>query len=43
LKETMQQYGFKLFETEWWHYSWPNPEKFEIMNLSFEDLKKVAQ
>jgi len=43
LKETMQQYGFKLFETEWWHYSWPDPEKFEIMNLSFQDLKKIAQ
>jgi D-alanyl-D-alanine dipeptidase len=33
LKETMEKYGFKLFETEWWHYSWPNPEKYEILDL----------
>ena len=33
LKETMEKYGFKCFETEWWHYSWPNPEKYEILDL----------
>ena len=43
LKETMIRFGFKPLETEWWHYSWPNPERFEILNLSFEKLKKATQ
>src|SRR3954471_14476513 len=30
LKETMKKYGFKLLETEWWHYSWPDSEKYEV-------------
>ncbi len=40
LKETMAKYGFKLFETEWWHYSWPDPEKFEVLNLDIAKGKK---
>lgn len=42
LKETMMHYGFNPLETEWWHYSWPNPQKFEILNVSFADLKKAT-
>ncbi|HTQ64804.1 MAG TPA: M15 family metallopeptidase [Puia sp.] len=41
LKETMEKYGFIAFETEWWHYSLPNPEKYEILDLSFEELEKM--
>lgn len=33
LKETMEKYGFLKFDTEWWHYSWPNPEKFEVLDF----------
>jgi zinc D-Ala-D-Ala dipeptidase len=40
LKETMEKYGFKEFATEWWHYSLPDPEKYDVMDLSFEELKK---
>ncbi len=40
LKETMEKYGFVEFPTEWWHYSLPNPEKYEVMDLSFGELKK---
>jgi zinc D-Ala-D-Ala dipeptidase len=39
LKTTMEKYGFVSFPTEWWHYSLPNPEKFDVLNLSFRDLK----
>jgi len=39
LKETMEKYGFKEFATEWWHYSLPDPEKYDVMDLSFEELK----
>jgi len=40
LKETMEKFGFKEFATEWWHYSLPDPEKYEVLNLSFEQLEK---
>jgi zinc D-Ala-D-Ala dipeptidase len=40
LKETMEKYGFKEFATEWWHYSLPDPEKYEVMDLSFAALKQ---
>jgi zinc D-Ala-D-Ala dipeptidase len=40
LKDTMEKYGFKLFETEWWHYSWPDDGKYEILDLEFKQLKK---
>ena len=40
LKETMEKYGFKAFDTEWWHYSLPDPEKFEVLDIPFEKMKK---
>jgi D-alanyl-D-alanine dipeptidase len=40
LKETMEKYGFVEFPTEWWHYSLPNPEKYEVLNLPFSELEK---
>lgn len=42
LKEVMLKHGFKLFETEWWHYSWPNDRNYEVMNIKFKKLKKVT-
>jgi D-alanyl-D-alanine dipeptidase len=39
LKETMKKYGFVEFATEWWHYSLPDPGKYEVMDLSFGQLK----
>lgn len=41
LKQTMEQFGFISLETEWWHYSWPNAERFEILDLSFKELKRL--
>jgi zinc D-Ala-D-Ala dipeptidase len=41
LKTTMEKYGFKALETEWWHYYWINDRGFEILNLSFKQLKKI--
>ncbi|MFI5155639.1 MAG: M15 family metallopeptidase [Chitinophagales bacterium] len=40
LKETMEKYGFIAFQTEWWHYSLPNPENYEVLDLSFRSLEK---
>ncbi len=41
LKDTMLAYGFNLFDTEWWHYSWPGD--FEVLDISHEELKKVLK
>ena len=38
LKNSMESVGFKALETEWWHYSWISSEKFDVLNLTFEDL-----
>jgi len=43
LQETMEKYGFNLLPTEWWHYSWPNPEKFEILDLDISKGKKYFE
>ena len=43
LKNIMEKYGFKLFETEWWHYSLPDAKDFEILDISFKKLKKITQ
>ena len=41
LKSTMEKYGFKSLESEWWHYSLVNATSFELLNLSFKQLKKL--
>jgi D-alanyl-D-alanine dipeptidase len=42
LKETMEKFGFIEFPTEWWHYSLPDPEKYEVMDLTFKQLEKQS-
>jgi len=41
LKDIMQKYGFTLFDTEWWHYSWPDDRKYEALDISFSDFKNA--
>ncbi len=40
LKDIMEKYGFKKMDTEWWHYSWPDDQDFEILDLPFSAFKK---
>jgi zinc D-Ala-D-Ala dipeptidase len=42
LKDVMLKHGFNLFETEWWHYYWPNDRGYEVLDLPFKKLKKIA-
>ena len=42
LKTTMEKYGFHALDTEWWHYSWPNDRGYEVLDLSFKDLRKTV-
>jgi D-alanyl-D-alanine dipeptidase len=39
LKLTMEKHGFLKFQTEWWHYSWPNKNEYDVLDLSFSKLK----
>lgn len=39
LRTTMEKYGFKALDTEWWHFSFPNDRQYEILNIPFENLK----
>jgi D-alanyl-D-alanine dipeptidase len=41
LRNLMEKNGFKAYEEEWWHYSWPDPIRFEILDIPFSKLKKV--
>ena len=41
LKAVMEQYGFVALPTEWWHYSLPNPKRYDLLNVDFEEMKKV--
>lgn len=41
LKSTMEKYGFKALDTEWWHYSLPDAEKFEVLDINFKKLGRA--
>jgi zinc D-Ala-D-Ala dipeptidase len=43
LKTTMEQYGFKALETEWWHFSYINSGTTAVYDLSFKLLKKIVK
>jgi D-alanyl-D-alanine dipeptidase len=41
LKTTMEKQGFIALETEWWHYSLPNPKQYPVIDIPFKQLKKL--
>ncbi len=41
LINTMQKHGFIVLATEWWHFYLPNIEKYELMNIDFDELRKI--
>ncbi|HEV8515357.1 MAG TPA: M15 family metallopeptidase [Cyclobacteriaceae bacterium] len=36
----MEKNGFKVYSTEWWHFDFVGWEKFEVMDIGFEQLEK---
>lgn len=40
LKSTMEKYGFKAYNEEWWHYSLADAAKFELLDIDFKKLQK---
>jgi len=44
LKDVMEKYGFVKFDTEWWHYSWPDEKNYyDAMDISFSDFKNAGK
>jgi D-alanyl-D-alanine dipeptidase len=43
LKSTMEKFGFRIFESEWWHYFLAEGEKYEILDIAFKKLKKQVK
>lgn len=41
LIDVMKKNGFTVVSSEWWHYDFNGWDKFEIMDLSFEELKNI--
>lgn len=40
LKSIMEKNGFKAYNKEWWHYSWPESGRYELLDIDFKKLKK---
>jgi zinc D-Ala-D-Ala dipeptidase len=43
LKKEMGKYGFVPLSTEWWHFSWPKAENFEVLDLGFDQLASLQK
>jgi D-alanyl-D-alanine dipeptidase len=40
LRTTMEIYGFKALETEWWHYSFANNKTYDVLDIDFSKFAK---
>jgi zinc D-Ala-D-Ala dipeptidase len=40
LRSTMEKYGFKVLDTEWWHFFLPDANRFEILDIDFKKLNR---
>ena len=43
LISVMERNGFKVYTTEWWHFDFVGYEKFEVMDIDFEELEISRQ
>ncbi|MBS1564174.1 MAG: M15 family metallopeptidase [Bacteroidetes bacterium] len=41
LADIMEKHGFKKMDTEWWHYTWADDQKYEVMDISFAAFKDL--
>lgn len=40
LRTLMNRYGFTELETEWWHYTFKSPVKFDVLDIPFKKLSR---
>jgi zinc D-Ala-D-Ala dipeptidase len=43
LRTVMEKHGFAALETEWWHYSLPDPKKYSLLDFNFDQLRKLTR
>lgn len=43
LRTIMEKNGFIKFQTEWWHFYWPNGEQYDVLDLGFKQMKKITR
>jgi zinc D-Ala-D-Ala dipeptidase len=39
LQRLMKAHGFEIFPTEWWHFDAAGWEKYDVLDLSFEEIE----
>lgn len=39
LIDTMEKFGFTVYESEWWHFDFVGWQKFEVLDIDFEELE----
>ncbi len=40
LRAAMEKHGFKVYPSEWWHFDFIGWDRFEVMDIDFEELEK---
>ena len=40
LRSLMTKHGFIIYPDEWWHYFFPGGEKYDVLDIGFNKLKK---
>lgn len=43
LQSEMEAEGFKVLDTEWWHFYLPDSKSYALLGLSFSQLKKITK
>jgi serine beta-lactamase-like protein LACTB len=38
LRRAMAEEGFRVYEAEWWHFDYPEWQKYPILNVRFEEI-----
>ena len=42
-RSVMERHGFEIFQTEWWHFNWPHPEHYDVLDLDFKTLAQLVR
>ncbi len=42
LRQAMEEQGFAVFTTEWWHFDYKDWKEYGIQNIPFEDIARNA-
>lgn len=43
LQRVMKAHGFEILPTEWWHFDAAGWERYEVLDLSFEEVEAAAK